>query len=199
MAEYERSKDKWRAYYEMVSDRPVRSSLSQVLRRFDQPGRAVDLGCGAGNETRYMLQHGWQVLAIDQQPSALDFVRNGLPGEQLARLELRAAAFENLAIPPAELIWAGLSLPFCPPEYFDRLWAGIVAALSPGGRFAGDFFGERHAWYGTGTMIFHTRDQVLGLFDSFKVEYLREEEGEQVTAMDGVQHWHMFSLQARKR
>ena len=51
---------------------------------------------------------------------------------------------ERAAIPSdehrADLVWAGLSLPFCPPTHFDRHWAEIVTSVGAGGRFAGDYF-----------------------------------------------------------
>lgn len=37
-----------------------------------RPGRALDVGCGAGAEAIWLAQHGWQVSALDVSQVALD-------------------------------------------------------------------------------------------------------------------------------
>ena len=32
-----------------------------------KPDFAIDLGCGAGRDTIYLLHNGWKVLAIDKE------------------------------------------------------------------------------------------------------------------------------------
>jgi len=41
-----------------------------------EPGRALDLGCGAGRNTRYLSQHGWEVIGIDMLGRAIDKARS---------------------------------------------------------------------------------------------------------------------------
>lgn len=45
--------------------------LEEVLPRLGTPGRAVDLGCGAGREAVLLAASGWNVTAIDRLPDAL--------------------------------------------------------------------------------------------------------------------------------
>jgi SAM-dependent methyltransferase len=40
-----------------------------------RPGRALDLGCGAGTDSVYLAQHGWEVTGIDMVPRALAVAR----------------------------------------------------------------------------------------------------------------------------
>lgn len=190
--------DCWEAYYEVVSGRPPRELYRQALRRFSEPGFAIDLGCGSGVETIDLLQRGWRVLAVDKQALAGEQILERVPRDAGAEVDVRAVAFEELELPPADFVWAGLSLPFCEPRSFDALWSRIVAALRPGARFAGDLFGPRHAWVASGKLAVHTRAQVEDLAGSLELEYIQESEGEVPTALNGIQHWHMFSLCLRK-
>jgi hypothetical protein len=144
------------------------------------------------------LEQGWRVLAVDQQGAAIEALRARVSPEAGERLETLVAPYKSLALPTADLIWAGLSLPFCRPDYFDTLWGKICGALEVGGRFAGDFFGRRHAWADSEKMTFHSKEDVLALCEGLELEYIVEEEGETNTASNGVQHWHMFTVCARK-
>ncbi len=60
-----------------------------------------------------------------------------MPEAARTRLETQVAPFQDVALPAADFVYAGLSLPFCPPEQFPAVWAGVVAALRPGGRVEG--------------------------------------------------------------
>jgi ribosomal protein L11 methylase PrmA len=48
----------WSDYYEANEGREPRDQLIDVLGRFDEPGNAVDLGCGSGIDTLAMLERG---------------------------------------------------------------------------------------------------------------------------------------------
>jgi SAM-dependent methyltransferase len=39
------------------------------------PGSALDVGCGTGNTSIYLAQHGWRVTGVDFTPKALDKAR----------------------------------------------------------------------------------------------------------------------------
>ncbi len=190
----------WDQYYKITAGRPPREFLNKTLKRFQTASLAVDLGCGAGSESNFLLQHGWQVLAIDQQESAIQKLRASVHPNTMSQLETLVAPFATIDLPPANLIWAGLSLPFCQShEEFNTLWHKICTALLSGGRFAGDFFGPRHVWSNEKDMTFHTKEQVLALCTELQLEYIIEEEGEQMTATNGIQHWHMFTICALKQ
>ncbi len=187
----------WSRYYEYASSRNPRELLIQAMRRFGErgqfDGKAVDFGCGPGIETMTLLNQGWHVLAIDYQAEAIERVEAGIPEEVKPRLKAQQASFEQVDLSEADLIWAGFSLPFCPPQHLSEVLDNIVNGLKPGGRFAGDFFGPRHAWADEDHVTVMTEDQVKDAFSSLKLEYWIEQEGERDTAM-GIQHWHAYSV-----
>ena len=40
-----------------------------------QPGRALDLACGAGANALWLAERGWDVTAVDRSPAAIEIVR----------------------------------------------------------------------------------------------------------------------------
>jgi SAM-dependent methyltransferase len=45
-----------------------------------EPGRVLDLGCGAGRNTRYFASHGWDAIGIDMLGRAIDKARSQAVG-----------------------------------------------------------------------------------------------------------------------
>jgi SAM-dependent methyltransferase len=192
----------WEGYYEWIEGREPRPLFVEALGKFkssttDKP-HAVDLGCGDGTETLALLEEGWTVLAIDREPAAISYVQSKVQDELQTHLKTRIQSFKDLNLPDADLVYAGFSLPFCRPEYFDRMWANVADHIRPGGRFVGQLFGIRDTWAEEPKMTFHSSEQVKSMFvDDFEIEALEEieEEGE---AFSGPKHWHIFDIIARK-
>jgi hypothetical protein len=118
--------------------------------------------------------------------------------EAAERLEIRTVKFQELEeLPTADLVHSALSLPFCPPEAFNRLWSLARGCLRPGGLMAVDLFGERDTWAQTESRLtFHSRSEVDGLLSSLEIVEVIEEEND-VAAFSGPKHWHIFDVFAR--
>jgi SAM-dependent methyltransferase len=193
----------WEHYYEWVKGRDLRQVFVDALPLLPDPstdGRtlvAVDVGCGDGKEALVLLAAGWAVTAIDGSPDGIARLLDAVPPNDAGRLTTGVVPFAEAEIPPADLVYAGFSLPFCDPADFGSLWSRIVAALRPGGVFAGNLFGPHDTWFGTPDMTFHSRASVQGLFDGFDIVSLREED-EDGSAASGPKHWHVFHVIARK-
>jgi trans-aconitate methyltransferase len=192
----------WDEYYLKIQGRAPRPLLLDALKSFPEDApqfarHAIDLGCGDGTETVVLLERGWHVLAIDGEPAAIRRVLEKVRPEKRPRLQTQVAKFEDVVLTPADLIHASLSLPFCEPKHFLRLWNKIVSAIKPGGRFAGQFFGVRDSWAVDRNMTFQTEEQVRGLLQSFEIKSFHEldEDGQ---ATSGPKHWHVFTVIARK-
>ena len=191
----------WAEYYQATANRPPRRTLMEALARFEPaaaPRFAVDLGCGDGRDTIELLRRGWSVLAIDGEPAAIERLkaRPDLPvGAALACLCRR---FEDAAWPKADLVNASFSLPLCAPDRLGDLWARIVASLKPGGRFAGQLYGERDGWAGRPDITHLTRAAVERLLRDLHVELFEEEESDAVTPRGKPKHWHIFHIVARR-
>lgn len=191
----------WVGYYEEQGDREPRDLLLQALRAFDAEGRtgiAVDLGAGQGFETAELLRRGWEVLAIDAQEAGIRRLRERIPDEHADRLRTLVSPMQEPPLPPADLVHASFSLPFCPPEAFPELWQRIRSALRPGGRFVGELFGDRDTWASTeANMTFFDIANARALFDGMELESFVEEENDD-EGWDEMKHWHVFHAIARR-
>ncbi|MGE5200649.1 MAG: class I SAM-dependent methyltransferase [Acidobacteriota bacterium] len=192
----------WAEYYAATADRPPRRTLPAAFARFgpsDRPRFAVDLGCGDGRDTIELLRRGWSVLAIDAEPAAIERLlrRPDLPPG--APLEARCGRFEDASWPVADLVNSSFALPLCPPDRFPGLWSRIVASLVPGGRFAGQLYGDRDGWLGRPGMTHLSRTAAERLLAGLEVELFEEEETDAVTPRGKPKHWHIFHVVARRR
>lgn len=183
----------WSEYYARTRDQPPRPTLLEALARFGgRTGLAVDLGIGSGRDAAVLLARGWRVVGIDAEPAVLALPRH-------PRLTVRREPFETAELPQADLVNASFCLPFCHPDAFPSFWVRIAAALGPGGRFAGHFFGPRDGWFGDPGITHIPEDEVRALLTPFEVERFDEEEDDAETPRGFMKHWHIFHVVARRR
>ncbi len=194
---------RWQRYYQASAAREPRplflAALDQIEKKFNgiQPRFAIDLGCGAGAETLALLARGWRVLAIDKEIGAIQELWRKIPCQHRDSLEARVMAFEEVALPAADFVYAGFSLPFCRPRHFEPFWSEIERSLAEGRFFAGQFFGPRDSWAADPTLTVHTEADVRSLLRHFDIECFREVEYDG-KSFSGAKHWHMFAVMARR-
>lgn len=196
----------WEEYYEWTQAiKQPRPTLEKAIVLFQEEGVvgvALDLGAGAGRDTIYLLKNQWTVLAVDAQPAALRMI-----AEKVVNLSLPSSKFipilkefETFVFPQSvQLVNASYSLPFCHPAHFPAIWENLVNSLEEGGRFAGQFFGERDAWAQDSSMTFLTKEEVKNLFKGrFAIEYFREEKGVRTLINGEEEYCHVFHVVAKK-
>jgi SAM-dependent methyltransferase len=99
-------------------------------------GLVVELGCGSGLLTKYLVDAGHRVIATDASPAMLDIARGYAPGVE----EIRQLVLPDDPIPEADAIVSiGHVLSYLPDEgSIERALVAIAGALRPGGPFAID-------------------------------------------------------------
>lgn len=193
----------WSGYFGAVLGKGARETLVKALDLFAQEGLenglAVDVAAGEGRDTLELLNRGWQVLATDSHPEAFSHLWPRVPEAQRSRLTTLEVEFAQTQIPGCDLVNASYALPFCAPRHFEKFWNEVVAGIRPGGRFAGQFFGQRDSWASLPDRTHHSGDEVVELLDGFDIEMMDEEESDDGPEARNPKHWQLFHVVAKKR
>jgi tellurite methyltransferase len=188
----------WDRFYHFTKDSAPWPLLIRAAALAPRKGRALDLGAGAGRDTRYLLEQGFAVTAVDAEPGAVALL-SALPADCLRVVQ---SSFEDFIFDVAtyDLISAQFALPFIPRDRFAGVFARLKAALAPGGLFAGQFFGVRDQWNTPDrAMTFLTRAEAEALLSDLETIEFTEEDADGHTADGSPKHWHVFHILARKR
>ena len=197
---------KWDRYYKNKLDQPPRQVIVKALNLFELPGKAIDIGCGVGNETILMLNSGWQVWAIDSEPKALQIINQRKDIKDSRKLLAAIANFEENStwdmLPQVDFISASYALPFCNRHSFEKVWTHIKQKLNSGGRFAGHFFGLNYQGFTEKEMkqmTFFTKEEILNLLQDFDIEYFQEVEEDSKSGTGKAIHSHIFEVIVQKK
>jgi SAM-dependent methyltransferase len=102
-------------------------------REAPEPGRVLDVGCGLGDTAEELARRGFEVVAFDVSPTAVDEARRRFPG---SRVEYRVADLLELPRELAgafDLVVECYTLQVLPPEARGRAVAALRRTLRPGG------------------------------------------------------------------
>lgn len=108
------------------------------------------------------------------------------------------ASFAETRFPACDLVNASFALPFCEPQHSPGLWSRIVAAIRPGGRFAGQLFGNRDSWASLPERTHHSEAEAVRLLEGFEIELMRMEERDDGPDVRNPGHWQLFHVVAKK-
>lgn len=186
-------------YYDNTENEMPNYTVKKFIELNVEPGNAVELGCGAGRDTVYLIRNGWNVLAIDREDVETRIVSKLLV-EELEQFEFFKQRFEDIELENSNLVVANFSLPFCNKNDFKKLWAKINHSILKDGYFVGNFLGDKDEWkIAKEKMTFLTKDQVMELFRNFEIVEFKEVEKDGLTGLGKMKHWHIFNVIAKKK
>jgi len=114
--------------------------VTRCAGRIPPGGTVLDLACGTGRHTAFLLERGHPVVAVDRDVSGLADLA-GAPGVEIVRADLEAGG----PFPLAGRTFAGMVV----TSYLHRpVLPDLVAAVAPGGVLIYETFTRRHAAFG---------------------------------------------------
>lgn len=186
-------------YYSNTKNAKPNYTVKRFIELKIKPGNAIEIGCGAGRDTVYLIKNGWKVLAIDNE-DVESIITNKLSKEELKQFKFVKQKFEDIELENNNLVVANFSLPFCNKNNFKKLWNKIDDSILKDGYFVGNFFGINDEWKSTKEeMTFLTKEQVIELFKDFEIIEFKEVEKDGTTVLGKMKHWHIFDVIAKKR
>lgn len=186
---------KWENFYKLTKNRPPWPLLVEAVNLLSQRKAALDIGCGAGRDSRFLLEEGFRVTALDSDPNAVALMTSFSQDY----LRVVQSSFETFDFEKYDLVNAHFALPFISEEYFHVVFARIKEALHAGGLFVGQFFGVNDEWNTPeNQMTFLTREQAEDELRGLKTLVFREEDIDSHVADGTPKHWHVFHIIAQK-
>lgn len=165
-------------------------------------GKALAVADGEGRNGVWLAEQGFDVLTFDAAPTAVEKAR------RLAAK--RGVALGTLLLDIEDVDWsadrfdvvAAIFIQFAPPPMRDRIFAGLRAALAPGGVLVLEGYRPKQLDYGTGgppqVENLYTRELLTTAFAALEILHLAERD---VVLDEGSGHRGMsavIDLVARK-
>ena len=115
-------------YYENTENALPHPMVKKFIDMNNNPKYAIDLGCGAGRDTIYLIKNGWKVLSIDKE-NTREIISSKLDNEELKNFNFECQDFENIELEKNNLLVANFSIPFCNKDYFNEFWNKISNSI----------------------------------------------------------------------
>lgn len=182
------------SYAALCDKRKTHPLLVYALRRTGlRPGPALDIGAGAFGETRYLLDRGFDVHAVDPDPVSNELAKT-VAGNR-GRFTMSHNTIQHHRIPPDtySLVVALHVFPFVPVDDIDRVAAEIACGLRSGGVLCCTYFGVRDSWVASDMPVNGvTERRAAELFAGLRPLYLGESEHDGFDLEGNAKHWHVL-------
>ena len=185
-------------YYNATMNRqPTGLIMRFFCNKFNERLRgndAIDLGCGAGSDTEFLISKGFKVTAIDSEEQVKEILEN--KDIDKTKLSITIGDFSKVEIPNADLIYANMSL-FFVKENFDVFMKNLLEKVNKDGFFIANFLGNEDDWAETKTKTTVEKEELLKYFKNFKMYYFSEEKYYKETVLGKNKFWHVYTVIAQ--
>lgn len=171
----------------------------ESLKLLSKPGKALDLGCGKGNDAIALAERGFHVTAVDKNTE--DIQRNkGTIDIDVVNSDIKNFTFEKGEY---DLAIAKNSLPFISPK--DMVYETIRKlsdSLVSGGILYITLFGPKDGWAKEKqNMTFINYDEATAFMNSLDLSPIHRltEEGLGPLMTGEIKYWHIHRLLYQKK
>jgi SAM-dependent methyltransferase len=115
-------------YYKQTVDVDMSDLYCEFLQQVEEGGHILDLGCGSGRDSRYFLDQGYQVTAVDGSRKMCE-LSSRLLGQEVLQLKFSELDFRE----EFDGIWACASLLHVKEDDLPFILEKLIQAAVPGG------------------------------------------------------------------
>ena len=126
-------------YYENTEGALPNLIVKKFINMNIKPTNAIDLGCGAGRDTIFLINNGWKVLSIDKE-NTKEIISSKLDNEKIKKFRFENQSFEDIKLEKTNLLVSNFSIPFCDKEHFNEFWKKITDSILKDRIFCWEFF-----------------------------------------------------------
>lgn len=126
-------------FYYNTKDADMQTLYDFFLKYLDKGAKILDLGCGSGRDTKYFLDKGYDVIALD---ASIEMVKlsSKLTGRKTVHKTFNELDYDN----ELDGIWACASLLHISRKEIDNILYKISRALKPNGVLYASFkYGDK--------------------------------------------------------
>lgn len=155
--------------------------LLMIFEKLKRGSSFLDLGCGQGRDCLFMLENGFEVVAVDSSASGLSSIKNkisekGLPIEKIELVEGDMRDFE-IEKDKFSVINAFNSLQFLPKKNALKLLEKIKTNLKVGGYFLIASFTTKDSFFEKSNpekQCFFEENELKNIFHDFEIAAYEE-------------------------
>ena len=157
---------------------------------------AIDIGCGPGNETNFLVEQNIQTLALDYNDECLNKIKDSFPNLIKNKLfSFQGIRIENFVWKSADLMISLKVLPFLTKEIYEITLEKIKINLNSGGLFVASVFGKNDDWQ---HLSLTSSESIKKIFKNFEELYFCEKEGSLKVVSGEVKKTHLIDFIYRK-
>lgn len=185
-------------YYEKTKEQSPTESLVRAVKILNKKGEALDLGVGAGRDSRFLVQAGFYVNAVDASEEAAKYLAD-IPqtsfrfhNEDIRRFEFGSEKYD--------IINAQRSLFFLSKVEISQIFSHLKDSLKHGGILAAQLLGDKdEGRIGRHPLSMFSKEEILELLSGFEILEINESEYDAPLASGTVKHWDSFDVIVRKQ
>ena len=172
-------------YFESTVELDMGDMLDKFIAFLPEGGEVLDLGCGSGRDSLYLIERGFGVTAVDGSGELCELASIHI-GQDVLQMQFSELDFDEVF----DGIWACASLLHTTPDEFEEIFGKVIKCLKPGGVLYmsfkhGEFSGFRNGRYFNDFKSKEMKDIVnryseLNLLEIWKSTDVRNENGDEV-------------------
>lgn len=191
--------DKWKNFVDATQNRKPINFLSNIIKNnVIERGYALDLGCGAGVDAKYLAENGFKVEAVDFSDVSVKQTKKMC--EDLGA-NVRKEDISNFKIEQKKysIIISWNSLPFLSSKKAKLVLKNIQKGLVSGGLFVFGIFGPEDDWAkNKKKMSFFSLDEFRKVLSDMKFIEVIEKRETALSVEGENKFWHKITGVAQK-